>query len=350
MDNRRPTEKRIIAKPSWQSLDLPGAKKDEAEPKDKKRRVAIACQGGGSHTAFTAGVLEKILKEKNQNFEIVAFSGTSGGAICAFLTWYGLLLGRKDTAIDLLNAFWQAISVNSYRELYLNYQLVRSSRLRSSLIRPEVSPYSYSDGSQRQLKQILEKYVRFDKIKELLNKTSPSLLIGAVNVLSGQPKVFRNAEINVETILASTALPSLFRAVRVEQEVFWDGSFSQNPPLRELPEFKPDEIWLIQINPSHCQKVPRTAEEIRDRANQLSANLAVEQEIYFIKKINELVQAKLLPRSQFKQIEVKRITMLRNLGYSSKLDRRASFIKDLMAYGETRAEEFLKDYAHKQPT
>lgn len=74
------------------------------------RRVAIACQGGGSHTAFTAGVLKRILNEKKEKYDIVALSGTSGGAICALLTWYGLLTNDRDKAIKLLDSFWTEIS------------------------------------------------------------------------------------------------------------------------------------------------------------------------------------------------------------------------------------------------
>ncbi len=59
-----------------------------------RKRIAIACQGSGSHTAFTAGVLKKILSQRDKTYDIVALSGTSGGAICAALTWYGLLTGR----------------------------------------------------------------------------------------------------------------------------------------------------------------------------------------------------------------------------------------------------------------
>ena len=74
------------------------------------RRVAIACQGGGSHTAFTAGVLKKLLKEKGEgrrDYELVALSGTSGGAICALLTWYELLTNDTIRAVELLNSFWR---------------------------------------------------------------------------------------------------------------------------------------------------------------------------------------------------------------------------------------------------
>src|SRR5215211_7843961 len=99
--------------------------------------------------------------------------------------------------------------------------------------------------------------VDFEEIQRLVRASSPKLLVGAVEVQSGEFKVFRNAEVTAETIFTSCALPMMFRAVRLgDDEVYWDGLFSQNPPIRDfMREFpdaatKPDEIWLIQISPS----------------------------------------------------------------------------------------------------
>lgn len=306
------------------------------------RRIAIACQGGGSHTAFTAGVLKKILKKVNTNLEIVALSGTSGGAICALLTWYALLLGDKDKGIELLDAFWRDNSASSLGDSYLNNNLVWLSRLSSIFPLPEVSPYTYPNWGQHTLRDLLEKQVHFNKIKTLFNESSPLLLVGAVDVLSGDFKAFKNTEVTVEAILASAAIPTLFRAVKMGQAVFWDGLFSQNPPIRELTDAKPDEIWIIQINPPTCKREPKSIEEIRDRRNELSGNLSLEQEIYFIEKVNELLQTNNLVATKYKPIEVKRITMLWDLDYSSKLDRSPAFIQKLIAYGESEAEAFLR--------
>ena len=54
-------------------------------------KVAVACQGGGMHAAFEVGVLTEILKDirdKNR-FELVGLSGTSAGALCTLMIWYG---------------------------------------------------------------------------------------------------------------------------------------------------------------------------------------------------------------------------------------------------------------------
>jgi NTE family protein len=313
----------------------------------RNRRVAIACQGGGTHTAFTAGVLKRILQQPEPQFDIVALSGTSGGAISALLTWYGLLLGSKDIAVELLDSFWRDNSATSLWDIYLNNNLVWLSRLNSIFPLPEISPYTYPDWGQQRLKQLLEKHVKFEKIKELVNGSSPLFLVEAVNVLSGQFTIFRNAEVTVEAILASAAIPTLFRSVRIGQGVFWDGLFSQNPPIRELPDVKPDEIWIVQINPSASKNEPKSIEAIRDRRDELSGNLSLEQEIYFIEKINELLRNNFLANGKYQHIEVKRIRMLWDLDYSSKIDRNPGFIQELIAYGEKEAEAFLRNGSNK---
>ncbi|HET7478901.1 MAG TPA: patatin-like phospholipase family protein [Rubrobacteraceae bacterium] len=310
------------------------------------RRVAIACQGGGSHTAFTAGVLKKLLTEKRDRHEVVALSGASGGAICALLSWYALLTDGAGRAVELLDSFWAENSANSYWDMVLNDLFVESSRLQGTVALPEISPYLYPSMAQNRLRAMLEDHVEFERLADLAKPGSPELLVSAVDVLSGEFKVFRDAEVSVEAILASAAIPNLFRAVRIGDGVYWDGLFSQNPPVREFVADrpvgkKPDEIWVIQINPERREQEPTSVVDIMDRRNELSGNLSLNQEIRFVGKINNLLDH--LPGDHYKRITVRRIEMLRPLDAASKLDRRPSFIQEMMAYGEEQAEDFLRE-------
>jgi NTE family protein len=312
------------------------------------KRVAIACQGGGSHTAFTAGVLKRLLAEKLERYEIVALSGTSGGAICALLVWYALLRDDRGEATRLLDSFWKSISTDSLNDQLLNDLFIATNRLYGAVATPEFSPYLYPEWGKDRLMELMEGVVDFGEIEQLVKSSSPKLLVGAVEVRSGEFEVFRNAEITVEKILASCAIPAMFRAVQIGEEgVYWDGLFSQNPPIRDfMREFpdasaKPDEIWLIQINPQRRERVPTNMADISDRRNELAGNLALHQEIDFINEINGLLSY--LPKDQYKHIEVRKIEMLRDLDAISKLDRSPSFIRKMIAYGEEQAEEFLKE-------
>ncbi|MDM8559343.1 patatin-like phospholipase family protein [Candidatus Parabeggiatoa sp. HSG14] len=309
------------------------------------KRIAIACQGGGSHTAFTAGVLTKILEETEHKFKIVALSGTSGGAICAALTWYGLLTEDRAKAIQLLKAFWYDNTANSSWEMFFNDNLLATIRLADLIpLLPTFNPNLYPSLGQNLLKQLLEKYIDFGEIEKLLEKKSDLMcLIGAVNVLKGEFKVFKNQEITGDTILASAAVPALFKAVHIGEEAYWDGLFSQNPPVRELTTTNPDEIWIIKVEPRTIKKVPTTMEAVRDRRNELTGNLSLEQELYFIQKINEfIVKYPEFAKSKYKPIEVRQIEMLRDLDYASKVDRNPTFINDLKNYGEKQATLFFQ--------
>ncbi len=310
--------------------------------------VAIACQGGGSHTAFTAGVLKRILKEKEKKYEIVALSGTSGGAICALLAWYGLLINDRNKAVELLDSFWNDNSASSFWDKLWNDWIVWTSRLQDIVSMPEVSPYLYPPWAQEFLRSLLEKHIDFESIKTLIKPSSPTLLIGAVDVLSGESRGFKNAEISADAILASAAIPTFLRAVRIDNRVYWDGLFTQNPPIRDFVEgpdagAKPDEIWVVQINPKIRTSEPKSVKEIMDRRNELAGNLSLNQEIEFIKAVNKWVDAGHLPTDKYKHIELRRIEMLYDLDTASKLDRSQSFIEDMMVYGEKQADKFLKE-------
>lgn len=304
----------------------------------QRKRIAIACQGGGSHTAFTAGVLQRLLRE---DYHIVALSGTSGGAICALLAWYGLLQANHSRASELLESFWQAIAAADWPDWLFNRLMVGGTRLRNWVAMVEVSPYALPDQGQRRLRNLLEQHVEFARLPSLLHPDSPHLYVGAVEVLSGTFRVFRDHEISADAILASAAIPTLFRAVPIGGGVYWDGLFSHNPPVRDLPDSRPDEIWVIQINPRASAIEPRTVEGILDRRNELAGNLSLEQELHFIDKFNELVQRGEVNSRRYKSITVRRIEMSWDLDYASKLDRDPAFIGSLLAYGRAEAEVFL---------
>lgn len=303
-----------------------------------RKRIAIACQGGGSHTAFTAGALRRILEN---DVDVVALSGTSGGAICALLAWYGLLQGDRRQARESLESFWHANMAAAPADRWLNAWLVGSARLRSRLSFFEFSPYAFPTWGEQHLRSLLEHHVDFERIGELFGPQSPHLYIGAVEVMSGNFRVFRDREITVEAILASAALPTLFRAVSVGDKLHWDGILSQNPPVRDLPDSRPDEIWVIQINPRTIDHEPRTVDEIHDRRDELAGNLSLEQELHFIEKFNQLVSEGTVRGKRYRTITIRRIELERELDPASKLDRDPDLIQSLVEQGYTEAGNLL---------
>ena len=134
-------------------------------------------------------------------------------------------------------------------------------------------------------------------------------------------------EITADAVLASAAIPTMFRAVHLDGGTYWDGLFSQNPPVRELADPAPDEIWVIQINPPERETEPTTVVEIADRRNELAGNLSLHQELHFIEKIDELLEEGVLaPGGRYRPIMVRVIELSRSrlsawLGAASKLNR-----------------------------
>jgi NTE family protein len=256
----------------------------------------------------------------------------------------------------------------------------------------EGSPNAFSDYWQDRLRQALKENVPFGEInEELVKPSSPRLFVGAVNVLTGEFGVFtshrrervassgasswvfngdRESGISVDAVLASAAIPPIFRAVRIGGSVYWDGLFSQNPPVRELLDARPDEIWVIQINQSRMTPRPKEPEpgdeptsvvEILDRRNALAGNLSLHQELRHLEEINELVEElgegeglgekrlRLKKKGrEYKPVVVRQIEMSWPLGATSKLDRSPSFIRRMMGYGERRAEEFFAALAFEE--
>jgi NTE family protein len=125
--------------------------------------------------------------------------------------------------------------------------------------------------------------------------------------------------------------------------VYWDGLFSQNPPIHDLTRHNINELWVIQINPNTCARVPTETHEISDRRNQLSGNISLEQELRIIEMMNRLLAAGKLNDPKYHPIHVSRIQLDQDLGYSSKLDRRAAFLDELRQHGKAKARWFLKE-------
>jgi NTE family protein len=306
-----------------------------------KPRVAIACQGGGSHAAFAAGVLVKLLSARwRERFELVALSGTSGGAICASLVWRGLVSKGPTQAVERLLGFWRDVEVHDLADAISNFWGVWLSRLPVSV---DVNPYLFEPTAEPTLRRLLHTHLDLEHLDG--DRSCPKLLIGATDVLHGNRVIFTGEDLTYDGVIASAAVPPLFRAVKAGQYLCWDGLFTTNPPVREFTDLNPppDEIWLVQINPQSRSDEPRTLQEITDRRNELSGNLSLGQELFFVQKINELLEAHAELGHKYKPIQIRVVELGGELDYPSKLDRSPAFIEDLIQRGHERAEAFFDE-------
>lgn len=340
---------------------------------EEKKRLAIACQGGGSQTAFTAGVLRKLLEQGvHEKYKIVGLSGTSGGAICALLAWYGLLKAAKGSPEPVFKGiieFWKDNSAKLPWERFLNDSSIKNTQMleQGKLPYYETSPYDWrwqwtqkflsSQAPRKEfldLRKLLEKHVNFSSIGNLLEPSSPRLLMGAVNVLSGEFRTFdsKQDQISVDAVLASAAVPTLFEAVEVDGNFYWDGLFAENPPLIKLQQTIPDELWIIGINPIERKSVPKTPQCILDRRNELAGNIMLSIELRFFELYNQLLERGALKEEFLASVPLTptKLRLLNmseplaeSLDYSSKLNRNPSFIDHLLNDGETQAERFWQN-------
>ena len=315
-----------------------------------RSRVAIACQGGGSHTSFTAGVLEGLLGNLPREVDVVALSGTSGGAICATLAWEGFLRGDLSSACKKLRDFWDSMGAKEPWDKLLNQALLSVMSLRDLMVLPEVSPYHVPPWGEDHFRKTLNAHFDFAELRQLARRPdAPLLHIGAVEVLTGHFEVFKGEDLCVECLMASAAIPELFRAVTVPgRGIYWDGLFSQNPPIHDLAEHDINELWVIQINSSTCAQVPTETHEILDRRNELAGNLSLEQELQFIEMNNRAIAEGRLKQPKVRPIHIARIPLDRDLGYRSKLDRRPEFLSELKEYGRTKSRWFLRERDSKK--
>jgi len=193
----------------------------------------------------------------------------------------------------------------------------------------------------------LQRHIDFDRIPVLAETSELMMVVGTVNVNTGTFETFTDGEITIKSILASTAVPRLSRSVEIDGDYYWDGILSQNPPVYDLiernPALKPDELWVVQINPQEFEGEPRRVAEIVDRRSELAGNLSLNQELGFIETVNEWVEQGYLPDDEYRQINIRRLMLAEQLESTSRFDRSQDPVGRLIASGIDVAETFIEE-------
>lgn len=262
----------------------------------KTVRVNLALQGGGAHGAFTWGVLDRLLEE--EWIEIEGISGTSAGAMNAAVLCHGYAKGGRGEARKLLEAFWCSIGSFAatspvrrtiWDRITGNYNLDASPGAAiSDFLHAAVSPYQSNVLRLNPLKDLLESMIDGDTLRSGPIK----LFVSATNVATGRVRVFDNKDVSVASVLASACLPTLFHAVEIDGESYWDGGYSGNPALFPLIYgCDCSDVMVVQINPLVRRKQPRTAAEILNRMNEISFNSPLIGEMRAIRFVEKLLES-----------------------------------------------------------
>jgi NTE family protein len=309
--------------------------------------IDLALQGGGAHGAYTWGVLDRLLEEPGLRFD--GISGTSAGAMNAVVMADGLVEGGPQQARVALEQFWRKVSdaalLSPLRrgpiEVLTGRWTLDYSPLfvAADLAMRMFSPYDLGAGVNP-LRDILIESVDFKR----LVAAPINLFVTATNVRTGRGRVFRNAELTPEVLLASACLPTLFQAVEIDGDAYWDGGYSGNPSMAPLVrECNSRDIILVQINPIERPGTPRTAREIHNRLNEISFNSPLIKELRAAAMLKRATDPGTGEGGVWAQMRVHRIASdaMLDLGYSSKLIAEWAFFCTLRDEGRRSADAFL---------
>ena len=317
----------------------------------KSVQIDLALQGGGSHGAFTWGVLDRLLEEPWLKIE--AISGTSAGAMNGAVLVSGYMKGGAEGARAALDAYWERVAEaarfspiqrSSLDRLMNRWSLDTSpGYLMMDLMSRVVSPYSLNPMGVNPISDILERSVDFAHLGE----ASIKLFITATNVHTGRGKIFRNQDISPDVLLASACLPTMFQAIEIDGEPYWDGGYVGNPTITPLVrESEAKDVILVQINPRERRETPRTASQILDRLNEISFNSPLMKELRMIALLRQAADPGSGEGARWARMLTHRIVTdkLAEFGASSKLNAEGAFLTMLKEEGRLAADAFLRDH------
>ena len=174
------------------------------------------------------------------------------------------------------------------------------------------------------------------------------LFVTATNVETGEARVFREHEIDIDVLLASACLPFVYQAVEVKGVPYWDGGYMGNPSIWPLI-YGTDcqDVLLVQINPLVRKGTPRSAIDIINRVNEISFNSSLIAEMRAIAFVSKLIHEEKIDDREYMDVRMHRVMPppgLREMSASSKMNAEWEFFQSLFELGRTQADSWLKDH------
>jgi len=353
-------------------MNLPAAPDPANVPEIVTPRINLALQGGGSHGAFTWGVLDALLDDGRIAFE--GISGTSAGAMNAVALAHGFAradgqprAARHDAAREALDSFWNGIvdmgalssslskSVSKMQQAPFGilFGLMGggnwSSRLWTDAMTRywsnALSPYQRNPFDINPLKDFLEKQVDFERIAAAAGPDTPQVFVVATRVSSGKAEVFTGKRLTASAVMASACLPMVFQAVEIDGDHFWDGGYSGNPAIHPLIyRCESRDIVLVQINPIQRTTLPTKPGEIMDRMTEITFNAALIAEMRAVDFVKRLLAEGKLDPAHYKDVLMHRIDggqALEKFTAASKSSTDKSLIHSLRDLGIVCGQEWL---------
>ena len=318
------------------------------------KKISLGLQGGGTYGAFTWGVLDRLLQD--ERIEITSLSGVSAGAVNAAVVADGFAHGGgREGARLSLSRFWHALGLTALlsplQRTPLDHMVGGFTMSNSpfyhlmEMAGALAGPVREQPLTANPLRQFLTTNIDFERVracKEL------GIFINATNLHTGAGKLFRREEIDVQRVMASACLPTVFASVEVEGELYWDGSYTANPPLAPLvKEGGASDLLVVQINPIVRTETPGNVADISNRANEIAFNIS------FVREVNALLHVQgvsdeeggssmLFSTTRLHMISA--LNMLSEFSISSKFNSELGFLEMLHNHGVAAADKWLKEH------
>lgn len=251
-------------------IGLPSTPKRVRRRHGDRAPLGLALQGGGSHGAFTWGVLDRLLEA--DRFDLEAVTGTSAGAVNAVALASGLVTGGPDAARDTLAAVWRDVGADSPLDLMItgspeqpSLSFVAKTALSLSLA---VSPAQRNPLGLDPLRDILTRHIDIERLRT--DRSAPAIHLAATHAVSGRLRLFTNDDLSIDAILASACLPSIQEPVVIDGESFWDGGYRANPPLQQLIADGRRDALLVLLVPTRVGEPPQRPADVRARADEFA--------------------------------------------------------------------------------
>lgn len=317
----------------------------------------LALQGGGAHGAYTWGALDRLLDEEDIEFDSI--TATSAGAMNAAMLVTGLAEGGRAGAKAKLSEFWNRITESAAgpRSPFAMFALppdpailnafytMSPAYMAGEWMTRTFSPYQLNPLNLNPLRDLLTDMIDFDAV---CDNVGPTMYVNATNVRKGRARVFTGDEITTEALLASACLPSLFQAVEIDGEAYWDGGYMGNPAIYPLIYgAKCRDVLIVHINPIIRDEIPTTAREIDNRVNELSFNASLMREMRAVDFVQRLLDDGIIPEGRWKRLRVHSVRddeTMRRFGVATKSTPDWTVLAKLKDAGTASMEAWLAEH------
>jgi NTE family protein len=321
---------------------------EASKPLAGQKAINLALQGGGSHGAFTWGVLDRLLEDERLTFDGV--TATSAGGVNAVVLADGLAAGGRQGAKELMHTFWKKMSATTSTSIIApsfldklnpNFGLDHSpGYVMVDMISRFMSPYQLNPMDVNPMRDLLNEVVDFERVRQ---QKVVKLFLSATNVRTGKVAVFPNKEITADHVLASACLPFMMRAPVIDGEAYWDGGFMGNPAI--FPVIYGCEccdVLLVHLTPTERPELPTNSRAILNRMQEISFNSSLMREMRAVAFVTQMIDDGKLTGGKRMFIHlIEAEDVIRELAGSSKMNADWKFLTHLFEIGRDRADKWL---------